>query len=104
MPELFGVVKLLFFLLIGLFIVDITLLFRSKIGLQAERVVPNKLSNGDENEIKIKVLNRFQFKVAVKIIDELPIQWQVRDFNRSEEHTSELQSRPHLVCRLLLEK
>src|SRR5690554_7431535 len=26
--------------------------------------------------------------------------WQLR----SEEHTSELQSRPHLVCRLLLEK
>src|SRR3989442_4966005 len=25
-------------------------------------------------------------------------------FLRSEEHTSELQSRPHLVCRLLLEK
>src|SRR3989442_99721 len=26
------------------------------------------------------------------------------DATRSEEHTSELQSRPHLVCRLLLEK
>src|SRR5436305_11703599 len=26
------------------------------------------------------------------------------DRQRSEEHTSELQSRPHLVCRLLLEK
>src|SRR3989442_7552860 len=26
------------------------------------------------------------------------------DRRRSEEHTSELQSRPHLVCRLLLEK
>src|SRR5690554_7660628 len=26
------------------------------------------------------------------------------ELNRSEEHTSELQSRPHLVCRLLLEK
>src|SRR3989442_8766469 len=26
------------------------------------------------------------------------------DAGRSEEHTSELQSRPHLVCRLLLEK
>src|SRR3989442_10479758 len=25
-------------------------------------------------------------------------------WDRSEEHTSELQSRPHLVCRLLLEK
>src|SRR5690554_1426742 len=27
-----------------------------------------------------------------------------RNTSRSEEHTSELQSRPHLVCRLLLEK
>src|SRR5690554_7274671 len=27
-----------------------------------------------------------------------------RDETRSEGHTSELQSRPHLVCRLLLEK
>src|SRR5690554_1938569 len=27
-----------------------------------------------------------------------------KHFDRSEEHTSELQSRPHLVCRLLLEK
>src|SRR3989442_4804206 len=27
-----------------------------------------------------------------------------KDGMRSEEHTSELQSRPHLVCRLLLEK
>src|SRR3989442_12666400 len=27
-----------------------------------------------------------------------------RSLGRSEEHTSELQSRPHLVCRLLLEK
>src|SRR3712207_7875714 len=27
-----------------------------------------------------------------------------RGFNRSEEHTSELQSRQYLVCRLLLEK
>src|SRR3989442_6527803 len=26
------------------------------------------------------------------------------EHHRSEEHTSELQSRPHLVCRLLLEK
>src|SRR3989442_11105731 len=27
-----------------------------------------------------------------------------QQLGRSEEHTSELQSRPHLVCRLLLEK
>src|SRR5690554_7704688 len=30
--------------------------------------------------------------------------WYPYSFIRSEEHTSELQSRPHLVCRLLLEK
>src|SRR5699024_12490581 len=30
--------------------------------------------------------------------------WNISDWNRSEEHTSELQSRFDLVCRLLLEK
>src|SRR5947209_16551312 len=30
--------------------------------------------------------------------------WVRRSFGRSEEHTSELQSRQYLVCRLLLEK
>src|SRR3989442_10072040 len=29
---------------------------------------------------------------------------EAKTWSRSEEHTSELQSRPHLVCRLLLEK
>src|SRR3712207_7387600 len=31
-------------------------------------------------------------------------QWPVEEVDRSEEHTSELQSRQYLVCRLLLEK
>src|SRR3989442_2509391 len=35
---------------------------------------------------------------------ELPNQALRPSPSRSEEHTSELQSRPHLVCRLLLEK
>src|SRR5690554_7653090 len=34
----------------------------------------------------------------------LPIPMPGAQRPRSEEHTSELQSRPHLVCRLLLEK
>src|SRR5436305_10143492 len=37
----------------------------------------------------------------------LKVVWRLRQHARpvrSEEHTSELQSRPHLVCRLLLEK
>src|SRR5215510_15358709 len=33
-----------------------------------------------------------------------PAGWPWRDSRRSEEHTSELQSRGQLVCRLLLEK
>src|SRR5690554_7518593 len=32
------------------------------------------------------------------------VQAEFQRIQRSEEHTSELQSRPHLVCRLLLEK
>src|SRR3989442_5805694 len=34
----------------------------------------------------------------------LPLENSMPCITRSEEHTSELQSRPHLVCRLLLEK
>src|SRR5690554_7476552 len=48
-----------------------------------------------------------QQNVAIISCDEshLPLQRQNhRVRQRSEEHTSELQSRPHLVCRLLLEK
>src|SRR5690554_7232895 len=37
-------------------------------------------------------------------VDGLPESPYIVTQPRSEEHTSELQSRPHLVCRLLLEK
>src|SRR2546422_2373200 len=37
--------------------------------------------------------------IGCTLSDSLPLLW-----TRSEEHTSELQSRLHLVCRLLLEK
>jgi len=80
MEDILGVSKLLFAILIGLFIFDVLLLYRNKTGLQATRIVPDKLSNGDENPIKITVINRFLFKVNIKIIDELPIQWQIRNF------------------------
>src|SRR5690554_7590002 len=47
------------------------------------------------------VKRRFGDSVRQEIVGEV-----MRDnyIKRSEEHTSELQSRPHLVCRLLLEK
>ncbi len=98
--KLFGVAKLLFYLLLGTFIFDVLLLYRNKTGIQAQRVLPEKLSNGDDNRIEIKVINRFQFKTSIKIIDELPIQWQIRDFkiesvlNSSEEKRFTYQVRP----------
>src|SRR5258708_26578069 len=38
------------------------------------------------------------------VLFDLPFAGRSREHNRSEEHTSELQSPDHLVCRLLLEK
>src|SRR5690606_40238876 len=47
------------------------------------------------------------FSKAISILESVPISLALNvrlSFNRSEEHTSELQSRENLVCRLLLEK
>src|SRR2546428_6947079 len=41
-------------------------------------------------------------RVAIRVV--LQRELAIRAFDRSEEHTSELQSRSDLVCRLLLEK
>ena len=98
--RLLGISKLLFTILIVLLIFDIILLFRNRTGIQATRVLPEKLSNGDENSITITAVNRFLFKTKIKIIDELPIQWQIRNFKiesslkPSEEKTFTYQVRP----------
>lgn len=59
---------------------DIMLLFWSKNTVQAARTTPVKLSNGDANPIKISVSNNYTFPVSTKIIDEIPFQFQVRNF------------------------
>src|SRR3989442_1970142 len=41
---------------------------------------------------------------AIRLCRLLETERWATSLSRSEEHTSELQSRPHLVCRLLLEK
>ena len=48
-------------------------------GLEAERLVPPQLSNGDLNVIALDVANRYGFRVHARVIDELPVQFQVRD-------------------------
>ena len=70
---------MLFFVFVGLVIFDLILLFRQN-GIDAGRNLPEKLSNGDDNPIDITVKNKYPFKVQLLLIDELPFQYQKRDF------------------------
>ncbi|MGC1514836.1 MAG: DUF58 domain-containing protein, partial [Maribacter sp.] len=79
--EVLVIAKLLFYLFLMCTAIDILLLFVSKGALLAERQVTDKLSNGDENPIQVKVTNQYLFKTDIKLIDELPFQFQKRDFN-----------------------
>jgi len=63
-----------------LLLMDLLLLFRVKNGCTAHRTVSEKLSNSDENPIQIDLENNYPFTVFCKVIDELPIQFQKRDF------------------------
>ncbi len=79
-PNLYSVSKLLFYILAGSLLIDIFFLYRNKTGIEAERILPEKLSNGDYNNIEILLRNRYRLKTRLKVIDELPVQWQRRDF------------------------
>ena len=46
----------------------------------AKRIMTERLSNGDENKIEIQVKNNMPFSVDMEIIDELPVQFQKRDW------------------------
>src|SRR3989442_9997603 len=85
-----------------------TTLFRSALqititsedGKRTEKVSLSKSAKNTlarrEGESSLYVLDANSIEDIQKLLSELRV--------RSEEHTSELQSRPHLVCRLLLEK
>ena len=79
-PHVLGVMKLLFYFFLLFFLVDIILMFASKGGVHASRLLPEKLSNGDENQIKIILSNSYLFPVQLKVLDEIPHQFQKRDF------------------------
>src|SRR2546421_7099742 len=53
---------------------------------------------------KLKQVRNAQFRVEESELRKFPGAFGDRADERSEEHTSELQSRSDLVCRLLLEK
>src|SRR5690554_7129533 len=70
-------------------------------GIDSQTFTEFPVSLSLQNPVK-----RFLSKVSITSLSQDPneIFSLLRKLARSEEHTSELQSRPHLVCRLLLEK
>src|SRR4051812_14341868 len=60
--------------------VDYYLLFSRRNGMQVLRHVSDRMSNGDENTIGIELNNHYPFRVGVRVIDELPVQFQKRNF------------------------
>jgi uncharacterized protein (DUF58 family) len=64
---------------------DYFVLFRGKNKVVAQRFLPEKLSNGDDNPIDIQVSNHYSFAIHCEIIDEIPFQFQERNFLLEEE-------------------
>ncbi len=97
---LYAVTWLLTVLLIGLFFFDIYLLYATDMGIEAQRELPKKLSNSDFNPIRFTYTSRYTFKTHITMIDELPIQFQKRDFEysaslfKNEKKTYEYKVRP----------
>lgn len=70
---------LLLLMLIFLMLTEILSLYQRK-AFSAERVLTEKFSNSDPNPVFVKLENTSNFAVDVEVIDEIPIQFQKRDF------------------------
>ncbi len=79
LPVLFYPAEIVSYLLLVALLGDSVLLFRQKQMISAERSLAEKFSNGDENPVKLVVESRYGFPIFIKIIDELPVQFQMRD-------------------------
>jgi uncharacterized protein (DUF58 family) len=79
-PGISDLPYLLFGILIIILLLDTFILFR-KNNINAERILGPRLSNGDDNLVYIWVKNNYPFAIQVNILDELPVQFQIRDFS-----------------------
>jgi uncharacterized protein (DUF58 family) len=92
-PILFFAAKAVLISFITIIIIESLILFLNKGSVFAERILADRLSNGDENQIKIILTNNYAIKAKVKIIDELPFIFQIRDFEINsdlEKNTSKI--------------
>ena len=83
-PILFNVAQLSILVLILLLILDILIIFISKNNIEGIRVLPDKFSNGDKNLIQLNITNNYPILINLEIIDEVPEQFQIRDFKIKE--------------------
>lgn len=79
-PEIFGALRVLFFVFLLSVLADLLLLFVSNGRVEGRRIVPEKLSNGDPNPVEVHLVNRYPFPLRAQLIDEVPVQFQKRDF------------------------
>jgi uncharacterized protein (DUF58 family) len=73
-------------------LVDTLLLYSKKGGMDAYRLMQERFSNGDANKVSIELENEYGFRVACTVIDELPVQFQERNWHRElplAAHTKE---------------
>ncbi len=90
----FGEIPMIFFeAFLILTLIDYSFLFFTKKLFSARRIISERLSNGDENKVEIRTRNEFSFSVKMEIIDELPEQFQIRDFKRKAHFKSKEQQR-----------
>lgn len=75
-----GMADLCVVVFVALVVIDLLLLYRNQSGVEAERHLPERLSNGDENRIQFTITNRYFFRASLEVIDELPVQFQLRNF------------------------
>lgn len=80
-PFFFEASKILLLILSALTIVDIILLYSQNDAVHLHRSLPEKLSNGDKNKIEILIENKYKFVAHISIIEELPYQFQKRNFD-----------------------
>lgn len=78
LPWLYQAALIALVLFILTLLVDMVLLYGNKKGVTALRVIGERFSHGDENEVKINLQNEYPFPVEVSIIEELPDQFQER--------------------------
>lgn len=87
-PILFNIAQLSILVLILLFFLDFLIVFLGKNKIVATRILPDKFSNGDKNQINLEVINNYPFTIHLEIIDEIPEQFQVRDFKIKDSISS----------------